>query len=186
MSESTKEIQEKKNKLYMIIFLGGMFLISVIVAWIMAKNHGKDSTKERFKLTNEYKKVKKENYVYDDSRGKRVYNQLCAKCHRADGTGTLQTPPLAGSQIVLGDPAIALKIIVKGFTGKITRNGKVYNSVMPGFKVIPHMDLAHVINYIRYSFGNDAPENVHHVEVIKAKIDTITIKGALTEDNLKK
>lgn len=185
MTDENKALEERRNKLYMTIFLVGMFLTSLVVAWIMAKNHGKDTTKERFKLTNEYKVIKKESYSYDSARGERVYNQLCAKCHRPDGLGTMQNPPLSGSKIVQGLPSNALKIIVKGFTGKIERNGKTYNSVMPSFRMIPHKDLAHVLNYIRKSFGNEViGEDIHHVEVVKAKVDTITIKGPLQEKDL--
>jgi mono/diheme cytochrome c family protein len=185
MSEDNKLKEEKRNKFYMSLFLGGMFLISVVVAWVMANNHGLDTTKERFKLTKEYKVVKKEDYKYDEKRGQRVYTQLCARCHIANGSGTMQFPPLAGSEIVQGDPSKALKIMVKGLKGKIERQGKTYNSVMPSFRMIPHKDLAHVLNFIRKSFGNKVTtQDIHHVEVVKAKVDTITIKGPFQEKDL--
>ncbi|MFT6632076.1 MAG: mono/diheme cytochrome c family protein [Bacteriovoracaceae bacterium] len=185
MTDENKAVEEKRNKLYMTIFLVGMLLTSLVVAWIMAKNHGKDTTKERFKLTNEYKVIKKESYAYDSNRGQRLYNQLCARCHKPDGSGMMQTPPLSGSKIVQDSPSSALKIMVRGLTGKIERNGKSYNSIMPSFRMIPHKDLAHVLNYIRNSFGNEATgEDIHHVEVVKAKVDTITIKGPLQEKDL--
>ncbi len=183
MNQIKKE--EQKTKFYMRIFVVSMVLLSLVVAIIMTGNYANDQSQERFKLTKEYKVVKKEEYTFDRERGHKLYQDLCAKCHKPDGTGSLQNPPLKGSSFVINSPDATLKIIVKGFMGEITRQGRTYNSVMPSFKIIPHKDLAHVANYIRTSFGNQTETTIHHLEVVKAKIDTLTIKGPLKETDLK-
>ncbi len=166
------------------IFLGGMFLLSLVVAWIMAGNLSQDESKERFKLTKDYKKYKDENYVYNEKRGSDLYLQICANCHKADGSGKAIAPPLLNSQIVLNEEEKLLKIVIKGFKGAIVRNGKNYNSVMPGFKAIPHEDLTHVINFVRKNFGNENSELIPTVRIITTKIDTLTKKGAYSESEL--
>ena len=168
----------------MTLFVGSMILLSVIVAKIMANNLGQDDSKERFKLTKDYKKYKDIDYKYDAVVGKKLYANMCASCHRADGLGAMIAPPLAGSQIVQNEQDKLLKIVVKGLKGEITRNGKSYNSSMPGFKIIPHEDLAHVINYIKNSFGNTSDAHIPTVEIIKTKIDTLIKKGAYLESEL--
>lgn len=161
-----------------------MVILSAVTAWIMASNMNKDESKVRFKLTQDYKRVKKEQYNYNPEKGKQLYMALCAKCHMERGAGNYQYPPLSGSTLVVSDVENTAKIVVKGLRGPIKRTGKEYNGAMPAFKAIGHYDLAHVINYIRKDF-NKIQDDVHPVEIVKAKIDTLTIKGALQEKDLK-
>ena len=178
------ELNKQETKKYMNIFMGGMILTSLITAWIMAKNLQLDESKERFKLTKDYKRIKKEDYTYKPESGKQLYNTLCSKCHLSSGLGTVQTPPLVGSLIAINRPELFLKIIVKGLNGKIERNGRHYNSVMPQFKAIGHYDLAHIANYIILDLNKKKDAEVHPVEVVKAKVDTLKIKGALKPSDL--
>ena len=180
------ENKENKTKLYMQIFLSGMVIVSLVTAWIMAKNLNQDESKERFKLTTDYKRIKKEDYQFNAEKGQQLYNALCLKCHGVAGMGNVQNPPLNSSLIVRNAPKEMLKIIVKGLRGEISRNGKKYNSVMPSFKAIGNHDLAHISNYIRIVINNNpSAEVIHPVEVVKTKIDTLTIKRALTPKDLK-
>lgn len=167
------------------IFLISMVLLSLITAWIMASNMNRDESKERFKLTQDYKRIKKESYHYDRDSGQKFYTLLCAKCHNQMGAGTLQAPPLKGSDLVINDAVNTAKIIVHGLKGEIMRNNRKFNAQMPGFRAIAHHDLAHVLNYIRIEF-NGLKSVVHPVEIVKAKIDTLTKKGAIDAKSLHK
>lgn len=88
------------------------------------------------------------------ANGEKVYGQVCAACHMADGKGTPGTfPPLAGSDY-LGDPKHHAGIIVKGLSGEITVNGAKYNGVMPPQGSLSDYDIASVATYERNTWGN--------------------------------
>ena len=174
-----------KTKLFTGIFVAFMVVLSFIVAWIMAGNFNQDISKLRYKLTQEYKEIKDADYSYNAEIGKKIYINTCSKCHGISGEGNLQSPPLKKSNIIKNRPDLALKIIVKGLQGKIERDGKTYNSIMPNYNILPHEDIAHVLNYIRINFQNIQSGPIHHVEAVKARIDTLSIEGTLTPQHLK-
>lgn len=178
------ETQKNNTKKYMALTLGAMFLASLLTGWIMGRNLNMDSSKERFKLTKDYKKIKKLTYVFDKAKGEKLYLKLCSQCHGNMGLGTIMTPPLASSELLMGDFKIPLKVITRGLYGEIERNEKIYNSVMPSFKKLSHMDIAHVTNFIRNSFGNKSSQEVHPVEVVTVRIDTLSKKKSFKENEL--
>ncbi len=92
-------------------------------------------------------------------RGASVYRQICASCHQPTGKGIPGVyPPLAGSQLLQGDPTIPIRIVLHGFHGRIERQGKVYNGVMAAWgSVLSDADIAAVLTYARSSWGNAAP-----------------------------
>lgn len=92
-------------------------------------------------------------------KGEAVYRQICASCHQAAGQGIPGVyPPLAGSQLLQGDPTVPIRIVLHGFQGRIERQGKVYNGVMtPWGNVLSDDDVAAVLTYIRSAWGNSAP-----------------------------
>lgn len=173
-----------KTKLYVVMGFSGMVITSFVIGIIMANNMNKDESIERHNLTSDYKLFKKKDYTYESTRGEVLYKNMCAKCHLSNGRGSLQTPPLAGSKIVNGDFKKTLKIIVKGLDGKIIRNGKPYNSIMPSFVSVSHEELAHISNYIRNSFGNSNSDLINPVEVIKVKVDNLSRKKSFIESEL--
>lgn len=86
--------------------------------------------------------------------GKTVYNANCMACHGAEGKGVEGAfPPLAGSDYLKADPKRGIHAILKGVSGKITVNGKEYNSVMPAV-ALNDEDAANVLTYILNSFNN--------------------------------
>jgi len=176
--------QKNNTKKYVLYSLLGMVALSIIMAWFMAQNLKQDSSKQRFILTKEYKKLKKLDYTYDEKRGQAVYKGLCAKCHRTDGVGTRQTPPLVDAKVLSGDPRKSMNIIIGGLAGGIIRNRKPFDSIMPGFKMIPSQDLAHVLNYVRKTFGKDTGADIPVVEIVKAKVKNIDRSKAYTEEEL--
>jgi mono/diheme cytochrome c family protein/glucose/arabinose dehydrogenase len=90
------------------------------------------------------------------SRGKRIYVQ-CLSCHQANGRGLYPVyPPLADSEIVLGDPSLLAAIIMHGLEGRIEVQGRHYNQQMPPAPIKDDTDIAAVITYVRQAWGNDA------------------------------
>ncbi len=64
-------------------------------------------------------------------------------------------PSLAGSAVVLGDPALMASWIVRGRRPPVTPAGR-YPTVMPQFPWLKATDVAALLTYLRSSFGNHA------------------------------
>lgn len=90
--------------------------------------------------------------------GKRLYTANCAACHQPTGLGVSgQFPPLAGSEWVLGEPAMLKRILLQGLQGPLRVKGQSYNGNMPAFSTRLNDDqLAAVLSYIRQEWGNVA------------------------------
>ncbi|MGB7182699.1 MAG: cytochrome c oxidase subunit II [Burkholderiaceae bacterium] len=85
------------------------------------------------------------------ARGKTVYDAQCAACHQPTGKGVPGAfPALAGSKIVLGDPAAQIEILLKGKTG----------TAMASFKHLSDVELSAVTTYTRSAFDNKAEKNL--------------------------
>ncbi len=83
--------------------------------------------------------------------GKKMFDETCAACHQADGTGIERVgAPLKGSKWVNGASDPLIRILVNGKEGAI--------GVMPPLGAgMSDDELAGVLTYIRRSFGNSAP-----------------------------
>jgi mono/diheme cytochrome c family protein len=82
----------------------------------------------------------------------------CAACHQADGHGLPGVfPPLSGSALVLGDPAVITQIVLHGLTGPVAVLGTTYNGAMPAFgDQLSDAEIAAVLSYARSQWGNNA------------------------------
>jgi putative membrane-bound dehydrogenase-like protein len=103
--------------------------------------------------------TKKHNPPADQlTRGEGVYARTCAACHQSDGTGVdTAFPPLDGSQVATGDPAVAIRIVLHGLTGPVEVPGKpAVNSLMPPVTGLTDADIADVLSYVRHAWSNDA------------------------------
>ena len=90
--------------------------------------------------------------------GKAVYESNCLACHQATGQGVEGAfPPLAKSDYLTADTKRGIHAILRGVSGKITVNGKEYNSVMPAV-ALNDDQAANVLTYILNSFGNSGGE----------------------------
>lgn len=187
-NETDSARQAAQTKKYVIISLVAMVLLSLYIGWTMSENYRKEDSQTRYRLTQLYKEHKKKEYKFNMPRGHTLYHQMCVKCHSANGQGVEgKYPPLANSQLVKQSFPKTVRIVLHGMKGPITRNGKNYNEEMPSYKKIEPEDMAHVINYIRFSFGNKASA-VPTIEVLKAYVDTIERKQPYTQseiDNIK-
>ena len=64
-------------------------------------------------------------------------------------------PSLAGSPVVLGDPALMASWIVKGRRPPVPAAGR-FPTIMPQFAWMKATDIAALLTYLRSSFGNHA------------------------------
>ncbi len=93
--------------------------------------------------------------------GKQIYTNTCFACHQANGEGIASAfPPLAESDYLNADLERSINIVLHGKTGKITVNGKKYNSVMTK-QTLTNEEVADVLTYVYNSWGN----NKTHVKV---------------------
>ncbi len=89
--------------------------------------------------------------------GARLYNGSCSACHQPGGQGMPNVyPSLAGSPLVLGDPAPLARWIVKGERPASMPAGR-YAAMMPAFEWLRDEDAAALLTYLRSNFGNAAP-----------------------------
>lgn len=86
--------------------------------------------------------------------GEMLYKQNCAACHQPGGTGIPGAfPPLAKADYLNEDKKRAIGAVKNGLAGKITVNGKPYNSVMPALS-LSDAEIASVLTYVYNSWDN--------------------------------
>jgi mono/diheme cytochrome c family protein len=89
--------------------------------------------------------------------GARLYSGNCVPCHQQTGLGIQGVyPSLAGSPVVLGDPAQLALWVVKGQRPASMPAGR-YPTQMLQFGWMRPADAAALFSYLRSSFGNAAP-----------------------------
>jgi mono/diheme cytochrome c family protein len=89
-------------------------------------------------------------------RGAQLYTDSCSGCHQAQGRGIPGVfPPLAGNRVVVAaDPNNIVKVIDRGIPA---RDGFI---AMPAFNTqLTDQQVAEIANYVRTSWGNQAPPN---------------------------
>jgi mono/diheme cytochrome c family protein len=92
----------------------------------------------------------------DGGAGERIYNGNCIPCHQQNGLGIPGVyPSLAGSPVVLGDPAELALWVMKGQRPASMPAGR-YTTQMPQFGWLKPADAAALFSYLRSSFGNSA------------------------------
>lgn len=64
-------------------------------------------------------------------------------------------PPLIQTSFVLGDNPTLIKVLLNGMS-QVEIDGESYFNVMPSFSYLTDADIAHVLTYVRNSFGNKA------------------------------
>ncbi len=82
----------------------------------------------------------------------------CAVCHQATGLGVPGAyPPLSGSEWLLNNPEVPIRIVLHGAMGPITVKEPTFNNAMTPFgDQLSDAQIAAVITYERSSFGNAA------------------------------
>lgn len=112
-------------------------------------------------------KFKAKNIEESIARGKQIYETSCFACHQTTGQGLPGAfPPLAKSDFLNKDKNRAISTVIHGLSGKITVNGKEFDSVMPA-QVLSDEETANVLNYVYSAWGNSkkvvTPEEVKKV-----------------------
>jgi mono/diheme cytochrome c family protein len=88
--------------------------------------------------------------------GERIYNGNCVPCHQQTGAGIPGVyPGLAGSPVVLGDPAELSRWVLKGQRPPSMPAGR-YSTQMLQFGWMKPADAAALFSYVRSNFGNAA------------------------------
>jgi mono/diheme cytochrome c family protein len=89
--------------------------------------------------------------------GEALYSVHCSACHQATGQGVPGAfPPLAGSEWLLGDPALPVAIVHDGLQGPIEVAGNTFQGVMPAFAgKLSNAEIAAVLSHARQAWGND-------------------------------
>jgi len=116
--------------------------------------------------------------------GKVVYSTTCAACHQATGEGVEGTyPPLANSEIVNGDEAKVIRIVLNGLTGPVEVAGETYSGMMPPWGgVLKDPEIAAVLTYVRSTWGNKgAPITTAKVAAIRAATSSRTTPWTAAE-----
>jgi len=86
--------------------------------------------------------------------GQQLFAGTCSVCHQANGEGLPGVfPPLAKSDF-LGDAKKLVNVVLNGLSGKVTVNGKDYNSVMPPMNQLNDDEVANILTYVLNSWGN--------------------------------
>jgi len=88
------------------------------------------------------------------SAGAAVYQTHCQNCHGDKGQGLAELmPPLTDSVYLKANKGQLACYLQKGLKGKITVNGKTFESQMPASDLSP-IEIAQVLTYVTNSFGN--------------------------------
>ena len=88
--------------------------------------------------------------------GARIYSGNCVPCHQQNGVGIPSVyPSLAGSSVVLGDPAQLARWVIKGQRLPSMSAGR-YPTQMLQFGWMKPADAAALFSYLRSNFGNSA------------------------------
>lgn len=88
--------------------------------------------------------------------GARIYSGNCVPCHQQTGMGIAGVyPSLAGSPVVLGDPAQLARWVIMGQRPLSMPTGR-FPTQMLQFGWMKPADAAALFSYVRSNFGNSA------------------------------
>ncbi len=112
--------------------------------------------------------------------GATVFKDQCMACHQENAQGVPeQFPPLAKNADLFLSPDYPVRVVLFGLEGKITVDGKKFDSAMPPLDVLSDQEIAAVVNYVRGNFGNAtlAPKSMKAVDAgavaqLRGKKDT--------------
>ncbi|MFO1076304.1 MAG: PVC-type heme-binding CxxCH protein [Planctomycetota bacterium] len=92
------------------------------------------------------------------ARGAEVFSRTCIACHGVDGRGVPGTyPPLDGSDWLVGEPELPIKIVLHGLMGPIKVGDAEVNNVMaPLGPLLDDQQIADALTYVRQRWRNDA------------------------------
>ena len=103
--------------------------------------------------------------------GKALFEGTCSVCHQSNGAGLPGVfPPLTKSDYLNADHQRAIKVVLKGLSGKVTVNGSEFNSVMPPMNQLTDDEVANILTYVLNSWDNKGGQiKSDDVKAIRAK-----------------
>lgn len=102
--------------------------------------------------------------------GQSLYATYCISCHMEDGNGIEGVFPSLVKTGNLSNNNRVVKVILQGVRGPIVVKGIPYNAEMAGVS-LTDKEVSDVVNYIRNSWGNKAPQlKVSDVAVAKKAV----------------
>ena len=103
--------------------------------------------------------------------GKALFNGTCSVCHQPNGAGIPGAfPPLAKSDYLNADPKRSIAVVTHGLSGKVTVNGKDYESVMPPMNQLNDDEVANILTYVLNSWDNKGGQiKTEDVKAVRAK-----------------
>jgi nitrite reductase (NO-forming) len=104
--------------------------------------------------------------------GEVLFKGTCSVCHQANGEGLPQVfPPLARSDFLMQDKRRSIEVVLKGLTGPVTVNGKIFNSVMPPMSNLRDDEIANILTFVRNAWGNQGDAvTAADVTAVRSKI----------------
>ena len=110
--------------------------------------------------------------------GKLLFTGTCSVCHQANGEGLAGVfPPLAKSDYIAKDVKRMISTVLHGLSGKVTVNGKEYNSVMPPMNQLNDDEVANILTYVLNSWSNPGGR-ITADEVKKVRAQPVTAQKA--------
>jgi mono/diheme cytochrome c family protein/glucose/arabinose dehydrogenase len=89
--------------------------------------------------------------------GETLYSTQCSACHQPNGSGIHGiSPPLAGSEWVLGNKEVLMRIVLHGIQGPLVVKGQSFEQHMPGQPMLSDEQIAAVLSYVRREWGHQA------------------------------
>ncbi len=111
--------------------------------------------------------------------GKRVYESVCAACHRPDGKGMPGAfPPLNNSDYLKADTNRAISSVINGLSGKIKVNGVEYNTVMPPMAYLSDNDIAAALTYVLESWNGGGKVSASKVAKVRSAASDTKVTDA--------
>ncbi|MEB0138076.1 copper-containing nitrite reductase [Undibacterium sp. CCC2.1] len=87
--------------------------------------------------------------------GAQLFAGTCSVCHQSNGAGLAGVfPPLAKSDYLNADPTRAIGILLHGLNGKVSVNGKEFDSVMPAMNQLNDDEVANILTYVLNTWDN--------------------------------
>jgi nitrite reductase (NO-forming) len=110
--------------------------------------------------------------------GEALFSGTCSVCHQSNGEGLPNVfPTLAKSDYLMADRERAIGVVLNGLSGKVTVNGKEFDSVMPPMSQLNIDEIANILTYVTNSWGNSGPA-ITAGEVAKVRALTKRPEGA--------
>jgi glucose/arabinose dehydrogenase len=87
--------------------------------------------------------------------GAKVFEEICAKCHMADGSGVPnRQPALAARGLLSGDAITLIRLVLYGADKVLPRNRPKWENPMAELSALTDQEIADGLNYTRRRFAN--------------------------------